>query len=758
MPNKLPSLENIKCRISKNLEERIKALCSRNYDSSLEDYKQIFLLGFVQGKTYNYVGLTRVVGTNLMGNRIMGAVYLDEPARRSIIETDINRLAMELDSLYPRVHQGSSERNLPYSFVELESPDFETKNMSKYHKFRARGLSRRIPLVYCVLLPKNQCQTDKNSPKTTSIELESSFWFYRGQNKGSIEVKYANGFEQIPKLETVADVYDRSFVASVELEVPVDLHEPKNEPRHNSGHKNVFRLRELLGETFQVPKMGILGKWDTLKLWLDEGQWQTSKLFGDLEPTSSIYEHLNWKFACDACTNHNGLLTLGTRDKKSKYKSEIRLWRKSMLLNRSDVSFKLNFSSTSNDETKILNNNNNNNNIITTNNNNNNINININNNNTNKNDPNLIKMNIFVRLHLDDTLSASVRRICNIVWELLNEVKYEIKRWNSMPCRMLSEFFQIVPATFKADKIDHFIYGIFLMPRGGHHSITCASMRSQRQRLHQDYVVTMKHATFRLAQRLVMPSISYAYSKHWGPNLVHLPITTNPAFCRFGQVAVSAHYDFCHRDPQDHLDDDRWDYCYNALFTLVSWYKNTGYACGLFDRQAPIDAKGTQTTRDISMFLSVGIPPPNYKLVQMVLSDRGKFCPAKVGDFVPITVRQGADYLYAVHGISSKYYRFGLNSRFESILNLMNLLRKHFVERGSPVWIATCKRSLVLIGLDEGTQQRKETKFLLLNPGYSDSDDSYDICTKGGCFWVKPEFWSSNREHWMLIPMVEQDF
>lgn len=86
----------MKVQVSRTLDDKIKQLIDGQCDSCYATIEKAYILGFISGNSYNYVGLVRDLESHELGYVIMGITYLKSKPEASEIESDLQKLKARL--------------------------------------------------------------------------------------------------------------------------------------------------------------------------------------------------------------------------------------------------------------------------------------------------------------------------------------------------------------------------------------------------------------------------------------------------------------------------------------------------------------------------------------------------------------------------------------------------------------------------------------------------------------------------------------
>ncbi|XP_065669441.1 ufm1-specific protease 2 isoform X2 [Hydra vulgaris] len=176
-----------------------------------------------------------------------------------------------------------------------------------------------------------------------------------------------------------------------------------------------------------------------------------------------------------------------------------------------------------------------------------------------------------------------------------------------------------------------------------------------------------------------------------------------------------------HHYMQDNFDDNGWGCAYRSLQTLSSWFWLQGYSDRLY---------------------------PHHKEIQEALFAMGdkdiKFVGSK--DWIgSVEVGYCLDYFYHVT-CKTLYVSSGADLAFKG-----RELYTHFKEQGTPLMIGGGVLAHTIVGVIFN-EHTGETKFLVVDPHYTGTDNLKIILSKGWVGWKGPDFWDKNSHYNLCMP------
>ena len=259
----------------------------------------------------------------------------------------------------------------------------------------------------------------------------------------------------------------------------------------------------------------------------------------------------------------------------------------------------------------------------------------------------------------------------------------------------------------------------------GHHltlvynkAATMSSFETFRRSLHTSFLLPQDRPLFRRANALSWSSDGKLVNVHGGLESKH-----GVAGGEVGLVCGTYTY---HHYMQDSFDDDGWGCAYRSLQTIISWFRQQGY---------------TETE------------VPSHKQIQKCLVDIGDKEAKFIGSKQWIGSTEVGFVLETACEVQSKFVSVSQGSDLAS--KARELLR-HFSTEGTPVMIGGGVYAHTILGVawDEATG---DTKWLILDPHYTGSEDIKTIISKGWCGWKGPNFWNQTAFYNMCLPQRPKD-
>ena len=182
-----------------------------------------------------------------------------------------------------------------------------------------------------------------------------------------------------------------------------------------------------------------------------------------------------------------------------------------------------------------------------------------------------------------------------------------------------------------------------------------------------------------------------------------------------------------HHYMQDNFNDNGWGCAYRSLQTIVSWFRLQGY-----------------TDKGI----------PSHKEIQQALVDCGDKNSSFVGSNKWIGSNEVSFVLNQLYGITSRMMFVSAGSEMAS---KGRELVAHFETQGTPVMIGggVLAHTIIGVAFDE---KKGDTKFLILDPHFTGTEDLTTIQKKGWCGWKASSFWEKNSFYNMCLPQKPQGF
>ena len=247
---------------------------------------------------------------------------------------------------------------------------------------------------------------------------------------------------------------------------------------------------------------------------------------------------------------------------------------------------------------------------------------------------------------------------------------------------------------------------------------TMSSFETFRRSLHTSFLLPQDRPLFRRSNSLQWANCEKLDNVHCGLESKH--------GVAGGQVGlVRGRYTY-HHYMQDTFDDDGWGCAYRSLQTIISWFKHQGY---------------TETE------------VPSHRQIQKCLVDIGDKEAKFIGSKQWIGSTEVGFVLETACEVQSKFVSVSQGSDLAS--KARELLR-HFTSEGTPVMIGGGVYAHTILGVawDEATG---DTKWLILDPHYTGSEDIKTILSKGWCGWKGPNFWNQTAFYNMCLPQRPKD-
>jgi len=300
--------------------------------------------------------------------------------------------------------------------------------------------------------------------------------------------------------------------------------------------------------------------------------------------------------------------------------------------------------------------------------------------------------------NLMEVLKGAVgRQIGDIASAVLSELK--MKNTISNP-----EVFH-----FKPDILGHHLTLVYSK------DATMDSFETFRRSIHTSFMLPTNKPLFRRCNAVDYTNDGKLRNVHHGLESKH----GVPA----GEVAlVHGTYTY-HHYMQDNFDDDGWGCAYRSLQTIISWLKQQGY-----------------TETDV----------PSHKQIQKCLVDIGDKETKFIGSKQWIGSTEVGFVLETACGIESRFLSVSQGADLSSKARELLL---HFRNVGTPVMIGGGVYAHTILGIawDEATG---DTKWLILDPHYTGSEDIKTIHNKGWCGWKGQKFWNQTAFYNMCLPQI----
>ncbi|KAK3696703.1 hypothetical protein QZH41_013050, partial [Actinostola sp. cb2023] len=298
------------------------------------------------------------------------------------------------------------------------------------------------------------------------------------------------------------------------------------------------------------------------------------------------------------------------------------------------------------------------------------------------------------------------------------------------------------PCHFQPPGFSHFV--TFLYPEINSHGQTIDEniLELYRTEIHRQLLLPLNRPLLRVCNRYIFEKDRkpdpYLVNPHAGICNSGNPYLINPhaGICNSGMSdgtmsLVDGNYSY-HHYMQDNFNDDKWGCAYRSLQTIFSWFRHQGY-----------------TTN----------PVPSHRQIQQALVDVGDKKPNFVGSRQWIGSFEVSMCLEKLVGVTSKI--MFVNSGAEMASKGRELLH-HFETQGTPIMIGGGVLAHTIIGVDF-SQQTGDTKFLILDPHYTGSEDLKAVLDKassflgttprrGWCGWKGSNFWDQQAHYNMCMP------
>lgn len=205
------------------------------------------------------------------------------------------------------------------------------------------------------------------------------------------------------------------------------------------------------------------------------------------------------------------------------------------------------------------------------------------------------------------------------------------------------------------------------------------------------------------------------------PQLINTHVGLKDPILEGGKIhLVDGCYSY-HHYMQDRFDDNGWGCAYRSLQTIVSWFRHQGY-----------------TDKDV----------PSHRQIQETLVEIGDKPKKFVGSRLWIGSIEVSNVLSQQLGITSKIMTLSRGSEMES---RGRELAYHFDTVGTPIMIGGGVLAHTIIGVCF-SEITGETRFLILDPHYTGTEDLKTIQSKGWCGWKDLGFWDNNAFYNLCVP------
>ena len=240
-------------------------------------------------------------------------------------------------------------------------------------------------------------------------------------------------------------------------------------------------------------------------------------------------------------------------------------------------------------------------------------------------------------------------------------------------------------------------------------------LQDQRQKIHSSLLIPKDKPCFRKTNRYrLWPELTSG-------QLINPHLGLGPSGLKNGKIAIVQGKYAYHHYMQDRMEDNGWGCAYRSLQTIVSWFRLQGY-----------------TTKDI----------PTHREIQQALVDVGDKLANFVGSKQWIGSQEVGFVLSQLLGVTSKMMY--VPSGAEMASKGRELLH-HFQTQGTPIMIGGGVLAHTIIGVDF-CETSGDSRFLILDPHYTGSEDLTVIQKKGWCGWKNSNFWEKNSFYNMCLP------
>jgi len=187
------------------------------------------------------------------------------------------------------------------------------------------------------------------------------------------------------------------------------------------------------------------------------------------------------------------------------------------------------------------------------------------------------------------------------------------------------------------------------------------------------------------------------------------------------QFFVNGSYEYFHY-MQDNFNDNGWGCAYRSMQTICSWLRHQKYTLK---------------------------PIPHHLDIQQTLVSIGDKPSSFLGSTNWIGAFEISLCLENMFGIVSKIMNFSSGSE---IPNRARELTLHFKNEGSPIMIGGGVLAYTLLGID-WNEETGDTKFLILDPHYTSSENIKTIKEKGWCAWKSQEIFRKDAFYNFCLPL-----
>ncbi|EFO90451.1 hypothetical protein CRE_30321 [Caenorhabditis remanei] len=247
--------------------------------------------------------------------------------------------------------------------------------------------------------------------------------------------------------------------------------------------------------------------------------------------------------------------------------------------------------------------------------------------------------------------------------------------------------------------------------------------RNYRIRLHKFFNLPSSKPCLRLSQSLALHTDSVRLTNK---KLIREPHLSISNYQPVGVVTtVNGPYNY-HHYMQDGIDDNGWGCAYRSFQTIWSWFILNGYT----DK-----------------------PVPSHRDIQQTLVNIGD----KEQKFVGSRQWIGSTEIsYVLNELLKLECRFIATNSGAEVVERARELARHFETSGTPVMIGGNMLAHTILGVDFN-ETTGETKFLILDPHYTGTEDIKTITSKGWCAWKPASFWSTDHFYNMVLAQPPHD-
>ncbi|XP_049296786.1 ufm1-specific protease 2 [Anopheles funestus] len=259
-------------------------------------------------------------------------------------------------------------------------------------------------------------------------------------------------------------------------------------------------------------------------------------------------------------------------------------------------------------------------------------------------------------------------------------------------------------------ELGHFVTCVY--PFGGEVNESDSFLERQRANMHKQFLLKMNLPYFRKGNAYQFQTGKILTNPHESLSVPHPD----------GRTALVAGVYTYHHYLQDDFDDKGWGCAYRSLQTLVSWFNLQGYSTGKIPTHNDIQ----------SCLVRVGDKQRNFiGSRQWIGSTEVSIC---LNDMLGIDSR----IMFVTHGSE-------LASRGMELL-------QHFQQEGTPIMIGGGVLAHTILGVSMNAELG-ETKFLILDPHYTGTDELGPVLGKGWCGWKGKDFWDKSSHYNLCMPI-----